>query len=78
MSVHQALGQIPATRQISISKIGRSYLMNSLRIAQDFLRGLSLWLYLLRGPSVCGESFVAPGVVGVIYDSRYFYNDWFP
>jgi hypothetical protein len=52
--------------------------MNSLRIAQDFLRGLSLWLYPLRGPSVCGESFVAPSAVGVIYDSRYFYNDWFP
>jgi len=51
--------------------------MNSLRIAQDFLRGLSLWLYPLRGPFVCGESFVAPGAVGVIYDSRYFHNDWF-
>jgi hypothetical protein len=52
--------------------------MNSLRIAPDFLRGLSLWLYPLRGPSVRGESFVAPDVVGVIYDSRYFYNDWIP
>jgi hypothetical protein len=50
--------------------------MNSLRIAQDFLRGLSLWLYLFGEPFARGQSFVAP--VGVIYDSRYFYNDWFP
>jgi hypothetical protein len=48
--------------------------MNSLGIAQDFLRGLSLWLDLFA--SVRGESVVTPA--GVIYDSRYFYNDWFP
>jgi hypothetical protein len=56
----------------------RSYLMNPLRIAQDFLRGLSLLLYPLGRPSVCGQSFVAPGAVGVIYDSRYSYSDCVP
>jgi hypothetical protein len=39
--------------------------MNSLRIAQDFLRGLSLWLDLLGGSSVRRETYLAAGGVSV-------------
>jgi len=57
--------------------------MNSLRIAQDFLRGLSLWLDLLGGSSVCRETYLDAGgfLVGamtpVIFITIGFLSCWF-
>jgi hypothetical protein len=44
MSLQQHTWTIPYHPPDEHLELGRSYLTNSLRIAQDFLRGLSLWL----------------------------------
>ena len=44
MSLQQDTLPIPYHPPNEHLELGRSYLTNSLRIAQDFLRGLSLWL----------------------------------
>jgi hypothetical protein len=57
--------------------------MNSLRIAQDFLRGLSLWLDLLGGSSVRRETcldagrFLVGAMTAVIFITIGFLSCWF-
>jgi hypothetical protein len=57
--------------------------MNSLRIAQDFLRGLSLWLDLLGGSYVRREtclyagSFLVGAMTPVIFITIGFLSCWF-
>jgi hypothetical protein len=57
--------------------------MNSLRIAQDFVRGLSLWLDLLGGSSVRRETcldagrFLVGAMTPVIFITIGFLSCWF-